>query len=213
VLARLLATGRPGEMASTFGGPEEAELDRMAANVAAFLGSAYAAHVREAHTAVYREEPFVVPITSEGGTLFLRGTIDLLVQFSDGSADVVDYKSSWRGDLGDATFQLRAYALAAHRIHGRWPVRAGLVNLGAPHGTSDSYVVANEFDRSELDGFERQLAALRGRFLLARSTGVFEAVERPRCEFLRCGFLRACHAGALAELPRRDRGAAPDDFS
>jgi ATP-dependent helicase/nuclease subunit A len=161
----------------------------MASSIAAFLSSSYAARVREAGAACYREEPFVVPIARPEGTLHLRGTIDLLVAFSDGSADIVDYKSAWQDDGEGATFQLRAYAVAAHRLHGWAPIRVGVLDLGSAEPT----VSFASFDREILARFEDQLATLRGPFLAARNSDDFPGVRRARCEKLGCGFLAACH--------------------
>jgi ATP-dependent helicase/nuclease subunit A len=170
----------------------------LASSIAFFLGSAYARRVREAGVAVYREEPFVVSTEGPGGTLHLRGTIDLLVLFADGSADVIDYKSAWRGDASDPTFQLRAYALAAHRIDGRAPVRVGVLNLAEKEPAPSLAVVDDE----ALARFDAQLVALRGRFLAARTTDHFPGVARSCCEALRCGFLAACHGRSLRDAER-----------
>jgi ATP-dependent helicase/nuclease subunit A len=166
--------------------PRAAEME---SGIASFLSSSYAGRVREASAACYREEPFVVSIARPAGPLHLRGTIDLLVRFPDGSADIVDYKSAWQGDAGEPTFQLGAYAVAAHRLYGCAPIRVGVLDLGA----LEPVVSFSLLDAEALARFEDHLAALRGPFLAARSTDRFPGVERGRCEQLGCGFLAACH--------------------
>ena len=160
----------------------------MSGNIAAFLGGSYAARLRAAKGAVYREEKFVMPLESTDGALRLRGTIDLLLTLPDGSAEIVDYKSSWRPELGAPHFQLRAYALAVRRRLGASTIRVGILNL-----VTDTHPALAELADAEHDVFERRLATLRGRFMLARTTGNFGGVERSTCERLRCGFVSACH--------------------
>ena len=88
----------------------------------------------KAGRSTYREEPFVLELGSGREKLRLRGTIDLLAAFPDGSADIIDYKSSGRaddsGNTGDDArdFQLLAYGLAARRRYRLTPVRAGIVD-------------------------------------------------------------------------------------
>jgi RecB family exonuclease len=167
----------------------------MATAIAAFLGGSYARRVREEGGVVYREEPFVVPIERPGGVLHLRGTIDLMVAFPDGSAEIVDYKSAWQGDAAEPPFQLRAYAVAAHRLYGFSPVRVGVLDLSSNEPTV-SFVA---LDRATLETFEDHLAELRAAFLLARSGDHFKGVDMARCEALRCGFIPACHTRAARD--------------
>jgi ATP-dependent helicase/nuclease subunit A len=165
------------------------EVGRMAASIAAFLEGPYARRVREARGIVYREEPFVVAIERPGGVLQLRGTIDLWVAFPDGSAEIVDYKSAWQRDDVDAPFQLRAYALAVHRLHGLSPVRVAVLNLASTEPAL-SFVA---LDGDALGAFEDHLGELRAAFLSARSSDHFPGVETSRCQALQCGFMTACH--------------------
>jgi RecB family exonuclease len=168
----------------------------MAGAIAAFLSGPYAARVRDAGGACLREEPFVVPIERSEGTLHLRGTVDLVVAFPDGSAEIVDYKSAWQADAEDPSFQLCAYALAVHRLH-RWsPIRVGVLDLGS--GSQSPSLTS--LDAAALAAFESHLASLRGPFLAARSADRFPGVERSRCEQLGCGFLTACHGRIAAEV-------------
>jgi ATP-dependent helicase/nuclease subunit A len=157
------------------------------ANVARFLASPYAAHVRRSGASVYREEPFVLDLGKGHDRLHLRGTVDLLVAFPDGSADVIDYKSS--GSQGPARdFQLRAYGLAARRRYDVSPVRAAIVDLSSPDEPAP-----RELDEADHARFESRLLDLRAAFVAARSHAHFGGLDRVECEALRCGFIRACH--------------------
>jgi ATP-dependent helicase/nuclease subunit A len=162
------------------------ERHEVAGHIADFLAGSYAARVRTLARTVLREQRFVLPLDSAGGVLELRGTIDLLVLWPDGSGDVLDYKSSWRP--GSYEFQLRAYALAALRRHGARSVRVGALNL-----VRTAEPALTELGDAELSAFERRLHELRARFASARTAGHFAGVERPTCETLRCGFVSACH--------------------
>jgi ATP-dependent helicase/nuclease subunit A len=162
----------------------------LADNIAGFLGGPYATEVRTRDGVVYREERFLVPIACEGGELHLRGAIDLLVDWRDGSADVLDYKSSFCPELTSHEFQLRAYAVAVRRRFGISRIRAGILNLAA----SNPPTLTN-LDAADLDSFEQILCDLRARFMSARASFDFAGVDRPECEALRCGFIAACHGG------------------
>jgi ATP-dependent helicase/nuclease subunit A len=185
---RVEVAGRLAAESSTAIDAEHGPL--VAEHVASFLAGAYAARVRSEARAVLREERFVLALESESGVLALRGTIDLLVEWPDGSADVLDYKSSWRVEPGAHEFQLRAYALAARRRYGARSVRVAAMNLvrtAEPDFT--------ELGDAELDAFGRHLGELRSRFASSRIAGHFAGIERPACEKLRCGFVSACHRG------------------
>jgi ATP-dependent helicase/nuclease subunit A len=181
VVARLVAE------ASSGADSEHAQL--VAENIAAFLAGPYAARVRSEGRAVLREERFVLPVESESGVLALRGTIDLFVSWPDGSADILDYKSSWRSEPGSHDFQLHAYALAARRRYGARSVRVAAMNL-----VRTAAPVFTHLGEAELQAFERRLVDLRASFAHARTSGHFAGIDRPACELLRCGFISACHA-------------------
>ncbi|HKQ69459.1 MAG TPA: PD-(D/E)XK nuclease family protein, partial [Polyangiaceae bacterium] len=168
--------------------PSAASTLEMTASLARFLGGPYASHVRSA-SAVRREEPFVLRIATTGGELSLRGTIDLLVAYPDGSADVIDYKTSWGGRREGPSFQLLSYALAATRRFGFAKVRASIVDLSA----SAEPLHLAEVEEATLAEFERKLAHLRADFMLARTSAHFPGVELARCNEQRCGFVAACH--------------------
>jgi ATP-dependent helicase/nuclease subunit A len=168
------------------GHAEHAQL--VARQLAAFLGGRYAARVRSEGRAVLREERFVLPLEAETGVLALRGTIDLLVTWPDGSADVLDYKNSWRPEVGSYDFQLRAYALAARRRYEARSVRVGTLNLARTAEPAFTELV-----EADLGAFEKRLGDLKAVFAKARASGDFAGVDRSACERLRCGFVAACH--------------------
>ncbi|MET0594178.1 MAG: 3'-5' exonuclease, partial [Polyangiaceae bacterium] len=161
----------------------------LAAAIATFLSGDYARRVRELGATIYREEPFVVPVTDARGTLYLRGTIDLLVAYPDGSADIIDYKSADHAGSTQVEFQLRAYAVAAARIYGRAPVRVGILNL-AQIGAEVSFT---SLDAAAIAAFETSLLDRRADFVAARSADHFRGIARDRCESIGCGFIQACH--------------------
>jgi ATP-dependent helicase/nuclease subunit A len=194
VLAQLLAEGDVGDGAAAAA---------MADRIARFLGSAFAAHVRSDAAAVHREEPFVLALGSDTGeSLRLRGAIDLLVVLRDGSAEIVDYKSSPRTQGSEPPFQLLAYALAARRRHGLSPVRAGVVALTAVPAWPELAII----DDAALDAFERRLLETRGQFAAARASHRFAGIGAPACAALRCGFISSCHP--IASGQTNERGAA-----
>jgi ATP-dependent helicase/nuclease subunit A len=134
--------------------------------------------------------------------LALRGAMDLLVAHPDGLVDVIDYKrSAARADLSPYEFQLRAYALAAWKRYPGQPVRAGVLYLGGP--TEPSFLrgggEGGAFSEDDHEGFERDLAALAGRYAQARYEDRWEGMAVERCKQLHCGFVHVCHArGARA---------------
>ena len=161
----------------------------MADCLADFVASPYAAHVRSAGVDVYREEPFVIDVPSSNGSLRLRGTIDLLVVLADGSAEIIDYKSSLDPLASDVSFQLQAYALAAFRRYRLSPVRVAAVSLDA----AAQWPELSSFDEAALLAFERRVAELGDCFAAARAADHFAGIAAPRCIALRCGFAPMCH--------------------
>ncbi|MBS2017615.1 MAG: UvrD-helicase domain-containing protein [Deltaproteobacteria bacterium] len=165
------------------------------ARVVRFLSGDYA-RTASMGARILREVPFVLPI-GEGGdddrAVVLRGSMDLVVAWEDGSIDVVDYKSArapGAGGAGDAyAFQLDVYALAARAMApSARRLRAGLVYLGGTAGAEPVWRALPE------EGDVRaRLAAMGSRLVLARWTGAFPRVELARCEAIYCGFIGRCH--------------------
>jgi RecB family exonuclease len=147
---------------------------------------------------VQRELPFLLrlPDRDRGPAIFLKGTIDLLVEEEDGTVSVVDYKSGGAHPAGLAPyrFQLACYALAAWELSGRQAqVRAGVSFLGAP----DAQPVWD----GALPGLDTWAHHLRERaegLLEAGARGDFPGQEPARCSALHCGHLQRCHPGADA---------------
>lgn len=155
-----------------------------------FLVSDYARAIDDVSAAVHREVGFVLDVPdAEGRSVSLRGSMDLVVVFPDGSVDVVDYKSARSGKTDTYAFQLDVYALAARAV---WPdaprLRAGLVFLGGGSGEPIWR------DRPSDDAIRARLAALGNDVVEARWTGSFPRVGLDRCEAIYCGFIGRCHA-------------------
>jgi len=174
--------------------PEHPQHAGIVARVGRFLGGAYAK--RAAAADVRREVPFVLSVQDEHGrSLVLRGSMDLVVVWPDGSADVVDYKSARGGAEGAYAFQLDVYALALRAMFPAAPrLRAGLVYLG---GTSagDEPVWRAIADEGEV---RARIAKLGERLVGARWTGAFPRVALERCEGIYCGFIGRCHPSSPA---------------
>jgi ATP-dependent helicase/nuclease subunit A len=171
--------------------------------VARFLGGAYARRASELGAGLVREEPFVLhvdagcdPRDAEGPSrdgrdaraVVLRGTIDLVVLWPDGSVDVLDYKSARGPDAEPYAFQLDVYA---HAARARWPnaprLRTGIVFLGG------SAAEPSWREPRAARDLERDLAALGSDLVLARWRDEFPAAALSVCHELHCGYRVACH--------------------
>jgi len=155
--------------------------DQVAELTAAFLASP----LRE-EIAVARVSPELPFVLSVGGTL-IRGSIDLLVQNSDGSALVVDYKTDRLQGRDPAqivsrySIQRDLYALAA-AARGE-PVETAYVFLeraGEPARES--------FDEAGLEAARARVEEVLGRL----AAGRFEVTDRP-------------HRALCADCPARER--------
>jgi hypothetical protein len=95
----------------------------------------------------WREVPFLLPI----GEDFLSGTIDVLVEGTDGSLSIVDWKTERVGPGGAERAKERhrpqalAYAWAVHRITGREVREVRLVFLACDPVETASFPVDPEF--------------------------------------------------------------------
>ncbi|MDF2694230.1 MAG: putative ATP-dependent helicase, partial [Labilithrix sp.] len=139
------------------------------------------------------EVAFVLPVEDEAGrAVSLRGSMDLVVAWSDGAVDIVDYKSARGGETDSYAFQLDVYALAARaRFPAAKRLRAGLSFLGGGTGEPVWRELPSE------DAVRRRIAGLGGELVRARWADAFPRVEIARCESIYCGFIGRCH-------PRRD---------
>jgi ATP-dependent helicase/nuclease subunit A len=171
---------------------EHAQHAAIAARVARFLRGAYAQAIVDGRAALRREVSFVLAVDDDAGrSVVLRGSMDLVVEWSDGAVDVVDYKSARGGAEGSYAFQLDVYALAARGMFPAAPrLRAGLVYLGGASGAAEPTwrVLPGE------DHVRDRLASLGDRLVRARWEGDFPRVALDRCEAIYCGFIGRCHA-------------------
>lgn len=162
------------------------------ARVARFLRGSYARAIAEGGAALRREVAFVLAVDDEKGrSVVLRGSIDLVVVWPDGSVDVVDYKSARGGAEGAYGFQLDVYALAARALYpASSRLRAGLVYLGgATAGAEPTWRTLP--DETTV---RTRIAGMGDRLVGARWGGAFPRVALERCESIHCGFIGRCHA-------------------
>jgi ATP-dependent helicase/nuclease subunit A len=169
--------------------PEDEQHADIVERVARFLRSGYAQGIAQQGAQVWREQPFVLRLADrEGRAVLLRGTVDLLVSWPDGSVDVVDYKRARVASAEPYGLQLDAYVLAADElVPGASNVRAGLVFLGSASPEPIWRVSARP------ETVREQLASLGARLVEARWREVFPPVERRRCDAIRCGYVGLCH--------------------
>jgi ATP-dependent exoDNAse (exonuclease V) beta subunit len=147
----------------------------------AFLGSALREEIGGARASA--EVPFVLSI----GETLIRGSIDLLVEWDDGSVLVVDYKTDRLegrdpADVGDRySVQRDLYALAA-AARGA-PVETAYVFLERPEAP-----VRDAFGPGELEAARSRIEAL----LAELAAGRFEVTRHP-------------HKALCADCPARER--------
>ena len=115
-------------------------------------------------------------------TVVLKATLDLVVERSDGSIDVIDYKRSRGGDEARYAFQLAAYREAAQRHYGTEQVRTGLVHLLGEQNEPD-WQTPPAFNFFELGT----------RLIEARFHDLWPGIAEPACRQAQCGFVSACH--------------------
>jgi ATP-dependent helicase/nuclease subunit A len=120
-------------------------------------------------------------------TVVLKATLDLVIERSDGSVDVIDYKRSRGGDEDRYSFQLAAYREAAQRHYGTDRVRTGLVHLLGDHNEPD-WQAPPAFDFFELGT----------RLIEARFHDLWPGVAEVACRKAQCGFVSACHGPGAA---------------
>lgn len=163
-----------------------------------FLDGPYARAIAERGAHIERELAFVLPVRSPTGeddgehTLVLRGSMDLVVAWPDGSVDVVDYKSARGGNPDAYAFQLDVYALALREAFpSATRLRAGLVFLGSARAGEPTWRELGD-DAEVRARLSRHAAAL----VDARLGDRFPRVELARCEAIYCGFIGRCHPNA-----------------
>ena len=118
--------------------------------------------------------------------LVIKATLDLLVEFADGSLHVIDYKRT-RGGSGDQARygpQLALYRSVVERQFGKVP-QVGLLHL------------LGDADEPEwLSPDAAEPAAIARAFLAARAHDEWPRVAEPRCRAMHCGFVASCHVAA-----------------
>lgn len=149
---------------------------------------------RAGEAKVHRELPFVLRLgdAGEGAVLHLRGQIDLLFESPDGTAVVVDYKTSKQPPAGlePYAFQLGCYALAArHFVQSGVEVKTGISFLREENAEPRFAPAAA---KTEL--FERELVEQARKLLDAQLDGTWPGLPLPKCELLGCGYRYRCHA-------------------
>ena len=176
------------------------EHEAIVGRVTRFLRGAYAETIATAGAEILREVAFVLAVEDEESrAVVLRGSMDLVVVWPDGSVDVVDYKSARGGDPEGHALQLDVYAVAAReRFPNARRLRAGLVFLGG----AASEPVWRALPSPE--GVRADIAMLGGRLADARWSLSYPRVALARCEAIHCGFIGRCHP------PERGTEANPD---
>jgi ATP-dependent helicase/nuclease subunit A len=166
------------------GDPRQA---RIVERVMRFLESRYASRVAAEKAEIAREVPFVLDLRdAEGRAITLRGAIDLVVRWRDGSVDVLDYKRARGADPAQHALPLAAYALAARTLFpSAGKVRSGIVFLGVGGG-EPSWRAADPEASS-------RLAALGVALVEARWTERFPRAPRETCAAIHCGYVTHCY--------------------
>ena len=141
-----------------------------------------------------RDFSFTVPGDHEQPDVLLRGTIDLLVEWPDGSVDVVDYKRARGPDPDIHAFQLDLYTLAVQDAYpNATAIRRGIVFLGGDAG-EPKWLAA-----PHLAELARTVSALGARLVTARLSDSFGRAPETVCERIRCGFYERCYGDRSAE--------------
>lgn len=188
---------------------DHAQHATIAGRVVRFLSSDYA-KTASMGARILREVPFVLPIldgsrSDQERALVLRGSMDLVVVWEDGSVDVVDYKSARGAGENAYAFQLDVYALAAREMYpSARRLRAGLVYLGGNAGAEPVWRTIPDEDE-----VRSRIAGMAGRLVEARWTGSFPRVELSSCEAIFCGFIGRCHPPSISPAAENGTDAKP----
>jgi ATP-dependent helicase/nuclease subunit A len=188
--ATLFARAEASRILEREGIPRDHEKhERVVDRVLRFLGGAYAERVAAMKAQIAREVPFVIDVRDASDrAIALRGSIDLLVRWKDGTVDVVDYKRARGPSPEPHAFQLDAYALAARAmVPNAAKIRAGIVFLGG--GRGDPAWIA-PFDPVAA---RARLAPLGARLVEARWGERFPREPITTCRAIRCGYVQHCH--------------------
>jgi ATP-dependent helicase/nuclease subunit A len=137
---------------------------------------------------LFRHERAPAPSAPAGGSpaLVVKATLDLLVELTDGSLHVIDYKRA-RGGAGAAARygpQLSLYRSVVEKARGKLP-RVGLLNL-----------LGDASEPEWLSPPPLDAAAVAGAFLAARARDAWPGVPEAACRAVHCGFVTSCHFSA-----------------
>ena len=156
-----------------------------------FLSGAYASRIAAQKAEVARDVPFVLELRDAAQRVVtLRGAIDLLVRWKDGTLDAIDYKRARSAATGAHDLELDVYALAGRTlVPGASRVRTGVVFLA---GGGEEPVWRAETNESP-DEVRARLASLGAKLVEARWTGRFVRAPLATCRAIGCGYVSLCH--------------------
>jgi ATP-dependent helicase/nuclease subunit A len=107
------------------GAVDEADIARAAEHILQWFDCEVAQKIRGGNTAaIHKEYPFAFRYPIGEYTLTMSGTIDLLIEFSDGSRWLVDFKYADYSDSQQYELQMLLYSLAVKVGKGMLPDRA-----------------------------------------------------------------------------------------
>lgn len=160
---------------------------RVRERISRFLSTSYAQTIESRHPRVLCEHAFTWRLDG-GGSIVLRGSIDLLVQWQEGDMDVIDYKSGHGSDPAFYALQLVTYL---HATRAMFPdakrIRAAVVALGSEH-PEPAWL-----DDAEAERWEHDIEGLAARLARARWSQA-PRIAPDACRAIRCGYFRLCHA-------------------
>jgi hypothetical protein len=118
----------------------------------------------------------------------LRGAIDLLVSWPDGSLDVLDYKRARGPDAEVHAFQLDVYALAAREMFPKaTTIRSGILFLGGDPSEPSWHLLSEE------NIVRDRIARLGAKAVEARWSGELLRAPITTCKKIHCGYITLCH--------------------
>ena len=191
-LQDLVLCARRFELRDVLGVPEPRREERP---VARRLPDAYGARIAGAGAEVVWEEPFAVEITvGQGPGVTVRGVIDCLVTWKDGSVDALRLGPEARAASGRYDLELAVYRAAIEDgAAAAACVRTGTWGLDASEPSWRSSEETGEVHAT--------LAAARARWDACHETASFPRIAAARCRELGCAYLALCHDGASQAAP------------
>lgn len=178
--------------------PEMPGYESQVSRLLRFLTGAYARRIAAEGAEVERERAIALDLSGDDGVqVVLRGSIDLLVRWPDGSCDVVDYKRARGPSPEPYAFQLDVYALAVRAALGASVVRTGVSFLG---GRSPEPAWRAPRPEAEM---RADILAIASRLRAARASAAFPRAPIATCEAIGCGYVGRCHPGSTRAKPPR----------